>query len=210
MKILVIAVAFIIFLSSCASVYHPLRPDTAYYPVKTSDSGVDFYYKHGVLREYHNKKYAKREDKKAIRVASVKIVNNTGKKLIIGENLFFYSGESQLFLLEPRIVHQQLKQGVAIYVLYMLFSFATYNRYDAYGNVESSVPVGLVLGPGLTVGNMAVAGTANQSFLEELNQFSLINKTIEPGQTVYGLIAVRDIGFTPISVKVKDQQVTVN
>lgn len=49
---------------------------------------------------------------------------------------------------------------------------------------------------------MLAAGSANQNFLRELMQYNIINKTIESGQTVYGLIGIRDHGYNPINVRV--------
>jgi hypothetical protein len=53
---------------------------------------------------------------------------------------------------------------------------------------------------------MVGAGGANQNFLKELNTFNLINKTIKPGETVYGIIGIRDIGYNPINIKVLNNQ----
>jgi hypothetical protein len=75
---------------------------------------------------------------------------------------------------------------------------------NSNGTISSAsrLPIGLILGPGIAFGNMAVAGTANQNFLRELNEYNLINKTITPGQTVFGLIGVNDIGYNPVRIVV--------
>lgn len=192
---LLIACSCLLFLASCASTYKPLRPDAAYYQASSSDNGVDFSYKLGVLREYGNKKYAKREDKKAIRIASVRIVNNTSTEFTIGKDAYFFAGNSEAYLLEPPILHKELKQGVGIYTLYFLLTTMTLN------NGNESIPIGLGVGPAVAIGNMTTAGGANKKFLAELDKFNLINKTIKPGETVYGLIGIRDIGYNPISLR---------
>jgi hypothetical protein len=184
---LLIVLSCLLFMASCASTYKPLRPDVTYFQSSTSGSEIDFSYKLGVLREHKNKKYAKREDKNAIRVASIRIINNTDKEFTIGKEVFFYSGNSEAYLLSPELLHKDLKQGVAIYLLYLLLT----------GNEGAAI----ALGPGITIGNMAVAGTANKKFLDELNRFNVINKTVKPGETVYGLIGIRDIGYNPISLR---------
>lgn len=200
----------IFILGGCASAYHPIRPDASYYGNKSTESNVDFSYKLGVLREHGNKKYAKREDRKGIRLASVKIVNNTTIPLEVGEDIEFYSGDSRLIPIDPITLHHELKQGVPIYLLYLLMSVITVNRYDERGNVTSAVPVGLFIGPGIAVGNMAAAGAANQNFLEEMEKFNVVGKTLKPGETAYGIIGVRDIGYNPIQIRVTPRQITAN
>ena len=187
-------------LFSCASSYKPLRPSTHHYPASRDYSGLEFSYKMGVLQERRNKKYAKREDMKAIRLVAVKLVNNTASALTVGKHFNFYSGGSPLVLLEPPLVHAELKQGVPIYLLYLLLSPMQLYTSDEMGNVEST-PIGLIVGPGIAIGNMAGAGAANQNFLRELVQYNMIGKTIEPGETVYGLIGIGDNAYNAIEIR---------
>ncbi|MFM9841287.1 MAG: hypothetical protein ACKVOQ_23685 [Cyclobacteriaceae bacterium] len=207
---LLASVLFILMFSSCASTYKSLKPSSSYFGNAEEVNGVKFSYKQGVLAETRNKKYAKREISKAVKVVSVKIVNNSDKNLVIGQNTKFYTGNSELRLIEPNTIHQQLKQGVPIYLLYLLLSptqlttgSSTINNNGTITSA-STTPIGLILGPGIAIGNMAVAGTANQNFLRELNEFNLINKTIAPGQTVFGLIGINDIGYNPVRLVVSD------
>lgn len=190
-------------LFSCASKYHPILPASIYYS-RSEQAGrdLDVAYKYEVLRERGNKKYAKREDSKAIRLVSVRVKNNSLQPVTIGENAFFYSGDSELRLLDPVTIQKSLKQGVAIYLLYLLFTPMNLYTSDGSGGVEST-PIGLIVGPGLSVGNMLGASGANQSFLAELNSFSLINKRIAPGETVYGLIGVYNLDYSPIQLKIR-------
>jgi hypothetical protein len=203
-------VLLIFLCSSCASTYKPLIPSSSYFGNVEEVRGVKFSYQQGVLAATRNKKYAKRELSKAVKVISIKIVNNSERNLVIGQNAKFYTGNSELRLIEPSTIHQQLKQGVPIYLLYLLLSpmqlTTGSSTINSSGRITSasSTPIGLILGPAISIGNMAVAGTANQNFLHELNQFNMINKTIEPGQTVFGLIGINDIGYNPVRLVVTD------
>lgn len=198
MRILVLLLSLVFF--GCASGYRSLRPTSTYYQTTSEVSGLEFSYRMGVLSEHRNKKYAKREGIKAIRVVAVKLVNNSGQTLVVGEDFRFFSGNSEVVLLEPRIVHRELRQGVPIYLLYLLLSPIQLYVADESGNVET-YPIGLFLGPGIAFGNMLGAGSANQNFLRELTQYNVINKTIDPGQTVFGLIGIRDNGYAPIHIE---------
>lgn len=187
-----------LLLLSCASSYKQIRPNSSNYQSSTNYSGVDFAYRLSVLRETGNKKYAKREDKKAIKLASVKLTNTTDKPLIVGEDIVIYSGNSKAVLLDPPTLHRELKQGVPIYLLYLLLTPLKLTTG------EDTTPIGFAIGPGIAIGNMIGAGSANQNFLEELARFNIIGKTINPGETVYGIIGYGDTGYNPLSVKFTD------
>lgn len=189
-------------LAGCASSYKPLSPDRTHYSNTAKTDYLDFSYKLGVLREHGNKKYAKREDRKAIRIASVRITNNSQRSFVIGNDVLFYTGSSQLVLLDPSTLHKELKQGVPEYLLFLLLTPMQLTT----GN--DSTPIGFVIGPGIAFGNMIGAGSANQNFLRELNDFNLINKTVNAGETVFGLIGVRDTGYNPITLKIAEGALT--
>lgn len=206
MKYFILVVAALTLLS-CASTYKPIRPDATYYSNSSRNKNVDFSYKMGVLREMGNKKYAKREDSKGIRLTAVKIKNNTDRPLTVGTDLHFVSGNLDLILIEPGVLHKQLKQGVAGYLLYLLLTPLKFYKSepDPNGGVETETTrIGYVIGPGLAIGNMAVAGGANQHFLNELSKFNLINKTINPGETAFGIIGVQGMGYNEISIRINN------
>jgi hypothetical protein len=70
-------------------------------------------------------------------------------------------------------------------------------------NVDNSgnIPIGLVIGPGIALGNMFVASGANKRFREELLDNDLENRAIANGESFYGLITIKDNGFMPLSFK---------
>ena len=105
-----------------------------------------------------------------------------------------YSGGNPVAILDPNFVHAQLKQTVPTYLLYLLMT--PMRLYT--GN--SSTPIGLAVGPGLAIGNMAGAGGANAKFKRELESNYLNGRTIEPGETVSGLIGIADIGYNPLEL----------
>lgn len=189
---------------SCASAYHPITPASVNYSNTNTKDDVSFSYHYDVLREHANKKYAKREPLKAIKVVAITITNSSSKPLTIGANAKLFSGDNEVVLIDPLTVHKELKQGVPVYLLYLLMTPITLNvgTTDSHGARSTNhTPIGYVLGPGLTLLNMLIAGGANQKFLKELTDYSLINKTIEPGQKVYGLIGIRDVGYNPLILK---------
>jgi hypothetical protein len=203
-KIFAIAIVFI--LSGCAASYKPIYPVSLNYDSHQSEDGVELSYKYDVLRQNGNKKYAKKEDKKGVKLVALKITNNTQSVVNIGKNLTLYSGNNQIRPMEPMVIKESIKQIVPGYLPYLLLTFVNLTTTkEQNGMIEQNViPIGLVLGPGITVGNMLIAGDANTKLLDELRLYNLIGRDIKPGETVYGIIGVRDIGYSPITVEVTE------
>jgi hypothetical protein len=195
-----------VIVTSCASSYKPIRPRDLNYNQPSNDSEINFSYRYDVLRERSNKKYAKREAKNGIRVVAVKLTNNSDQPLTIGTDVRLYTGRSEVLMIPPEFIHKSVKQGVPIYLLYLLLTPLQFTSGSTTSNgvVDSnSTPIGLVIGPGIALGNMLVAGSANKKFLDELTQCNLVNKTIQPGETVYGLIGIGShIGFAPLEIQI--------
>lgn len=107
--------------------------------------------------------------------------------------------------MDPMSIKNSIKQIVPAYLPYLLLSFL--NLYVT--KVENGVPtteyyrIGLILGPGITIGNMAVAGGANEDMLKELNNYNILNRDIQKGETVYGIIGFSMTGYRPISLQLK-------
>jgi hypothetical protein len=204
-KILILPLLIAVILSGgCASNYRSISPQTSYFNATEKTSELEFSYRYNVLQEKGNKKYAKREDKKGIRVVALKITNNTERPVKFPEDIQLYAGNRSIHLLEPEFIHSKLKQGVPIYLLYLLFTPMTLTASSGNGDV-SSTPVGLLLGPGLTALNIGIAASANNKFKEELLQYNLTNRIIEEGETVYGLIGFQDFGYAPLKIELKRQ-----
>ncbi|MEN7546447.1 hypothetical protein AAG747_00920 [Rapidithrix thailandica] len=187
-------------LTSCASGYHTIAPNQINYSSTTSNNEIEFSYKYDVLHERGNKKYAKKESKKGIKLVAVKVVNNSGKPFIFGKDMYVYSGNMPVTLLESAHVHRELKQNVPIYLLYLLMTPAKLTTTSSDGS-SSSIPFGLVLGPGITAINMGVSGSANTKFKRELTANILNDRQINPGETVYGFIGIADSGYNVLTLK---------
>ena len=185
----------IVGLGSCASSYQAIQPAAVNYQTTNTNKSVDFSYKYDVLGERGNKKYRKRESRKGIKIVAVRVINNSEKAFTFGEDLSVHRNNAPVEILEPAYVHRELKQGVPIYLLYMLLTpMQLYTGEDSY-------PIGVIIGPGITAGNMITAGTANGRLLRELQSNFLNGRVIQPGETAYGLIGIRDQGYSPLSLQ---------
>ena len=73
----------IITLTSCASSYKPTTPKTQNYASSSKVNNVKLEYKYNLLQ----KKYAKKEVKKGVKVVAVKVTNNSDNDLMFGSDI---------------------------------------------------------------------------------------------------------------------------
>ncbi|MBV8389058.1 MAG: hypothetical protein JO080_04590 [Mucilaginibacter sp.] len=196
----------IFILGSCASSYQTINPNTLTYLSGSSEKSVSLDYKYNLL----NGRYAKREAKSTIKLVAVKISNNSGRDLTFGKDIkLAYGNGSEAVLADNAKVFDETKQHPAIYLLYLLLTPARLTTTS--NNMQtSSIPFGYALGPGLTIGNMAVAGSANGKYRDELMKYDINGTVIKNGTTVYGLVGINSANFEGIKLKVMDATVAKN
>jgi len=192
-------------LSSCASTFKSINPQKIPFSYTENAADVQFSYAYDVLSLKGNKKYVKKERKQNMRVVAVRITNNSEKALRLNENLKLIVGNNPTVPVDPTVVGQTIKQGTWIYLLYLPLNFTigATTTTNNYGQVETTGGTTLPTGPIISLGNILVASSSNKNFRTELQQFNLIGKTIEPGQTVYGLLTLRGLTTDPIKFEVQ-------
>ena len=99
-----------ILMSSCAGSFKSVNPSTLDINTRSDNSDVEFFYKYDVLQEKGNKKYSKKELKAGMRLVAIKITNTTGRTIKFGDNARLYSGDSEIRLWPPDLVHKKIKQ----------------------------------------------------------------------------------------------------
>ncbi|GAA3552448.1 hypothetical protein [Snuella lapsa] len=194
----------VILLLNCASRYEIIAPKSINYISKIETDNVKLEYKYNLL----DKKYAKKELKKGVKLVAVKTSNNTTRDLVFGKDIkLTYLNGSEVFVMENETVFKTLKQSTASYLFYLLLTPMNLYTYKTnnYGVQEttSSTPIGLIIGPGLAGGNMIAAGSANKKFESELLNYNLNGTTIKKGEVKYGLIGIRTNSFEPLKLEVE-------
>ena len=186
-------------LTSCAGGYKTINPSSLNYISESSDASVNLSYKYDVL----NNRDGKKEQKNGIKLVAVKITNNGTKDLIFGKDVkLIYANNNEPLILDNVQTYNELKQGTAIYLLYLLLTPAKLNVSSSNGS-SSSAPIGYALGPGIAGGNIIAASTANTNFKNELMQNNLLGVTIKKGTTVYGLIGLKSGSAENLKIKVE-------
>ncbi|MFD1628719.1 hypothetical protein [Pseudopedobacter beijingensis] len=201
---LTLAVFSVIFLASCAGGYNFIKPQQAVYT--EPDTGLlKLSYKYDVLRAAGNKKYVKREINSNIRLVSLKITNNDSRSVKFLRDFAIYSDHDFLNVIPLDVVHTQLKQRAPLYLLYLLLTpaklYKTEMQTNGIAKNETIFPVGLIIGPGIALGNMIRANSANNKFKKELIEYNLFDREIKAGETVYFIIGIKEGGFRPLSIK---------
>lgn len=205
MKIIKITffIVLIMSLTSCASGYKMINPSSINYVSTNEVEGVKLEYKYNLLE----KKYAKKEIKKGVRLVAIKITNNSEKNITFGKDVTLtYENDSEVYVLENENTFRTLKQSPASYLWYLLLTPLSFNvtEVSSNGRIEnSSTPIGLVVGPGLTAGNMIAAGAANNKFKTEMLNYNINGSIIKKGETKHGLIGVRADSYDALKLKVE-------
>ena len=202
MKIIVLCIA-ISSLTNCASSYKMIQPKSINYVSSNENSNVELQYRYELL----HKKYFKKELKKGIKLVAIKITNNSNKDLIFGKDIVLtYENDSEIYLVENKQVYKLLKQSPLSYLWYLLLTptnlFTTETNSSGIEETTSSTPIGLLLGPGLAVGNMVAADAANKKFKTELLDYNIKGTVITKGETQYGLIGIQTNSYDSIKLKV--------
>lgn len=191
--------SFVLLLSNCASVYKPIKPNKLNYNSISESKNVTLEYQYASL----NGKYKKKGLAKGVKIISVKISNNSDKDFIFGEDIkLVYGKDRPVYTMQKDKIFSALKQAPATHLLYLLLTPLQFNTIGENGQIEDSTPIGLVIGPGIALGNMLTASGANGKLKKELNTFDLQGKTIKKGTTIHGLIGVRSENYDAIKIEV--------
>jgi len=190
-------------MTSCATGYKLIKPDSINYISTNQDNEVKLEYKYDLL----DKRYAGKEAKKEVKLVAVKITNESDKDLMFGRDIkLTYENGKELFIMENDKIFRTLKQSPPSYLFYLLLTplnLYTSTNTDGRETRSSSIPVGLVLGPALAGGNLITAASANKKFRTELAVHNINGIVIKKGETKYGLIGIKSNTFDALRIKLE-------
>lgn len=200
-----LVLALLILLTGCASSYRVSNPENMNFVSFTSSiEGLKLYYKYDLL----DTKYAKKEERNGVKVIAIKIINTSGQDYVFGEDVFLrYKSGGQVHILNKDNTYKSLKQGSAIYALYLLMTPINLYRSETNSNniseETSSIPIGWALGPGLSLGNILVSSSANKKFKNQLNAYNPVGKRIKDGETFYGIVPIKSKSFDALQLELR-------
>lgn len=192
MKKYAISLLSIVLFTGCAAIYHPIRPAEIGYGAPEISEKLSYSLKFDPLLNAGNPRFARKEAKYGISIVAVKITNNTDHDLTVGNEIGFFPDNREVIPLEPRSAGTQLGLGTAGYLLYSLLFLYIKNNNDV-----TTIPIGLPIG----LGNLIVGTNSNNKLTQELITQSILSKKIGPNETIYGLVAFRDIRYGKLTLK---------
>lgn len=179
-----------------------IQPKSINYISTNETNNVKLEYQYDLL----DKKYAKKEVKKGVKLVAIKITNNSDKDLMFGGDVkLTYENGTEIFVMENEKVFKSLKQSPATYLFYLLLTPLQFNVTKTNGNsIETnSTPIGLIVGPGIAGGNMIAAGSANKKFKTEMLEYNINGTLIKKGETQYGLIGIKSDSYDSLKLKIE-------
>jgi hypothetical protein len=198
-------VVLILLMPSCAVPYRNVKLETFNYPASVSEDGIKFSYTYDVLRASYNNRYADKEMKQWMHLVAIQITNSSDSTIRLSRDYELYSENIKVLPMEEREIFHRLKQNVWPYYFYLFLTFATFDfTYTTPSQIKTtSLPLGLALGPGITLLNVLKATTANLELNKDLQAMDLWNTEIPAGERVYGLIGLEGRNFAPIHIRKK-------
>ncbi len=198
-------IGLVVVFWGCASSYKNINPSSLNYPERPEAQGITFSYRAGVLTEAGNSKLAKKERKSDFKLIAVEIKNNTGRDLTFADDLELKLSYRNVAPLSSKEIHGKIKQSTPSYLLYLLLTPINVTTYNENTGASSGpIPIGLGVGPIITLLNVALSATANSSLKKELNQNDILNQIIPDGETTYGLIGVPNFSGGTLSLELKN------
>jgi len=196
----------LLFSTGCAASYTPIQPDRiATYQMSGSTPEVELGYQFDALRHRgRNKKYSKKERKRGYQVVAVKVTNKTTQDLNFSRDLDLMYGDRPITPVASNQAATDMKQGVLIYLLYVLLN-PTFGIQTNSATGQSSGGTTIYMGPFIAAGNMIGAGAANQNLRKEFTAHDLINRNIKPGETVYGILSLRETNVAPLRLQLRNR-----
>ncbi len=180
-----------------------IEPKTINYVSTNETDNVKLEYKYDLL----DKKYAKKEVKKRVKLVAIKITNSSDKDIMFGGDAkLTYENGTEIYVMENDKVFKTLKQSPASYLWHLLLTPLNLYTSGSNGEQTSSTPIGLVVGPGLVGGNMIAAGSANKKFKTEMLEYNINGTLIKKGETKYGLIGIKSDSFDSLKLKIEQKK----
>ena len=190
--------------TGCAGSYTPIRPSKIATYISSPTSGpVALDYQFDVLRlRGGNKKYVKKEAKRGYHVAAVRVTNNWDREVNFSRDLTLLYGDRPISPIPATVAAQDMKQGVFIYLLYLLLNPTVGGTSDPRTGAVSGGTI-IPLGPFIALGNILGASGANGNLRKEFEAHDLTNRTLKPGETVYGILSLREVAVAPLRLEMR-------
>ncbi|MFN8281656.1 MAG: hypothetical protein U0U67_00475 [Chitinophagales bacterium] len=201
-------VTAIILIASCARPYHRMNMELVPFKDYKENDKLKYASRLGVLYNFKNFYFAKREQRKDFTLMAFTIYNKS-EQLVNVKDLQFSCGASAPISYVPiQDLYNAIKQKAGLYWLYSV-GVAVYPK-PAPGKADGGLikneklfvplPFGVVFG----AANFGIAYRANKKMRSDFELYDIANKVIQPGDSIKGILAFKgaaNCGDIFISVK---------
>lgn len=188
--------------TNCASSYKAIHPTIVNYSNELVTDSISFSYKYDVLWDSGNRKYARKERKRNTKMVAVKIVNHSNKTIVFSKNVKLYASGKLIPVIGKDSLFDEFRQPAGAYILYLLLT-PIHKMSVNFNGPTNIFPFGYIVGPVLATFNIMVAAHANSNFKYELDTYSMEDRAIPPGDTVYGLVGIDVNDYLPLTIKLE-------
>ena len=180
----------------CAKVYHKIEPTRI--PLARSEVneyGLEMSHYYDLLALRGNKRLAKKERRKDIKLLVVSLTNHNDFSINVRKELEFIADGQPIETLPQQELYHSLKQRGLFYLLYAFVILPV--------DINSGNRVIIPLGVPFAAYNVAVALRANNRLLEELTIYDIQNRILAAGETITGIIGIQSEGVPYLEVRLK-------
>jgi hypothetical protein len=206
-KIVISLSVLIIILTGCASTYRIIdTKNLSYTNNQNCNNKLEVSYIYDIYSITENNKYARKEKNNNFRTIAVRIKNLTdSSRLITHDNFKIYNNESEMLFADKSAYFNSVSQLSGTYLLHALWGpWAIITTSDDSGNSNTKViyyPVGFAVG----LINMFVAISANTKHEKNINDNEIFEKTINPHETISGIVILYSSRYDPLIFKYLDK-----
>lgn len=190
----------ILFLFSCAKQYHNIKTSELVYSDVYVNNGVILEYSYNVLELSGNKKYNSRADANCFQLVAVRLTNTTERKINIGRDIEFFELEGKVKFANPSEISSHVKQYPLLNLLYLPLLAIPIKIHN--GKEEKVYRIGALFSVPM-IYNMVISKAANLDFEKDLNRNYILNRDIEVGQSISGVIGYYSCRKKNIRIEVK-------
>jgi hypothetical protein len=187
-------IPFIIVLlsTSCASIYRPINTDKMEYLTfsKVADS-VDVSYNYETQLSFKNGKYKNAERRTNYSAVSIKIRNNSSRKIIIKPETFILKIDGKTAdVISSDQYASVVRQNTASFLVYGIFG-----PYIPMNDGVIYTPIFLSIG----LLNMGIAAHANTEHKKNIKDLEIWGKSVHPKSNLTGIIFLENYTFDIIT-----------
>lgn len=190
----------LLFLFSCAKQYNKVNISQIVYSDFYTHNGVLLEYSYDVLSLSGNQRYHNRAETNCFQLVAVKITNSTQRKVNIGRDLEFYEAEEKINFAYPREITSKVKQYPLLNLLYLPLLAIPIKFHN--GKEEKVYRIGSLFALPM-IYNMVISKSANLDFEKDLNKNHILNRELEVGQSISGVIGYYSCSKKSLLIEVK-------